>query len=353
MILFSENTLILDTGIIKSNYKKLTAAVGERAICVVKANAYGHGAAAVVKALYRAGARYFAVACMDEAVFIRKRALDKNRDAEVFVLGHVPKSAFACATKYNITIPIISEQSYYEILSFGGGIRCYLQIDTGMRRLGVDCREKDLIGAMIIRLKKTPDLFFSGVASHLYDGDSGAATVLQANRFSAAVGKENCRLSLCASAALLKNVVAGEYKRLGLCLYGYGKTALELGLEKALTLKTKIVRTALIKKGQTVGYNAVFRAKHSTLVGTLPIGYADGFMRSYRGANVFIGDKKCPVLAVCMDMTMIGLPKGAKPFDEVTVFSCEGNLENLTKKAGTIVYEGLTALGKRIRRVVR
>ena len=351
--MFSENTLILDTGVIESNYKKLTTITGEKNICIVKANAYGHGAVIVTKSLYHAGARYFAVANIDEAVELRTQALAEKSDAEIFVLGHVPKSAFACATKYNITIPIISKQNFYDISAYGLRLKCYLQIDTGMNRLGIDHRKKDVIRAIINDLTNSPNIRFAGVASHLYDGENVSATKLQAGRFLTAVGDMNFDVSLCASSALNKNVVVGEYKRLGLCLYGYGATAEELGLEKALSLTTKIVRIKPVRKGETAGYNAIFRAKRPILVGTVPIGYADGFMRAYRGSNVLINGKKCPVLAVCMDMTMIGLHKDAKLYEEVVVFSDEGNLEELTKQAGTVVYEGLTALGPRIRRVVR
>ena len=269
----------------------------------------------------------------------------------MFVLGYVDKKDLSYAEKYDITVPVISEQSFSEIINSRRKLKCYLQIDTGMNRLGVDHLEKRTIACVLNALKNSPNIDVLGVGSHFYDGESDVTVALQTKRFSSCFDGDY-NISLSASGALDKQTVDGEYKRLGLCLYGYGGIAERLGLEKPLSLYSVIIRIKHIKKGETVGYNAVFTAKKDTIIGTIPLGYADGIIRAYRGAHVYVNGKKCLISAVCMDMTMIELPDDVGLYDKVTVFSNEGNLEALTKNAGMIVYEGFTALGGRQKRII-
>ncbi|MBP5177590.1 MAG: alanine racemase, partial [Clostridia bacterium] len=270
--------------------------------------------------------------------------------AEIFVLGYVDRREFPAAEKFGVTVPVISEAGFDEVMLSDRKLKCYLQVDTGMNRLGVDYRDRKRIRLMTRALTSAKNLRFFGLGTHVFDASDARAVNAQRNRL---IRLEcDLPLSVCASESLSFGG-AGEYKRPGICLYGYGRTAERSRLLPPLSLTTRVVRIQPVEKGETVGYNAVFRAKKHTLVGTLPLGYADGMMRSYVGGSVFLKGEECRVLAVCMDMTMISLPRGAAVGDEVTVFSVERGLEDLTARAGTIVYEGLTALGSRLTRVIK
>ena len=343
------NTLVLRSGVIADNYKRIVSACGGDVVCVLKADAYGHGAADVACVLYKAGARSFAVANMDEALGV-KMAL-RGGFATVCVLGYVPVKDLAVAKKHGVVVPVVSAEYFEEFLKSDKRPACYIQIDTGMHRLGIDWRDQIAVKEIFARAK-AEGVQVMGVASHLYASDESTFT-LQKTRFLNAAGGFGSVKSLCASGALCDFVTAGEVKRAGLCLYGYGKTAEKLGNVPALSLYSRVVLIRLVKKGESVGYDAVYKAERDLLVGVVPIGYADGIMRAYRGASVFVQGKECEILAVCMDMIMIKLPFSARLYDEVTVFSTEKNLEKMTERAGTIVYEGLTAIGKRYKRTVK
>jgi len=347
-LLNADSKLVLDEQALVENYFKLLSIADGKVICVVKANAYGHGAVAVTKALYSVGARLFAVANVDEGATLRKR-LGGLIGARIISLGVTAAENIKRANKYAITLPIGSLNDFFALEKSKLDFDIYFQVDTGMRRLGFDHAKPEEFFGVASLVGCCPRLTPVGIGTHLSCGEDENSSRVQTARFCpySAMGK----ISVSASSAFLREECVGEYKRAGLCLYGYGEAARLLGLKKPLSLYTRIVRTITLDKGEKLGYNAVFEAKRKMLVGTLPIGYADGIMRAYRGASVFVRGKDCPILAVCMDMTMIGLPPQARVGDEVTVFSSEGNLERLTDNAGTIVYEGLTALGNRLRRL--
>ena len=342
------NELILDASALTNNFLKLNAHFCGKVICVLKADAYGHGLKASAKILYSAGARRFAVANIDEAVALRKTVA--SYDAKIISLGYIPDKRLFAAEKYAVCVPILSEEYCDTLLRSGRKLDCYLQIDSGMNRLGVDHRDVGTIDGVLLKVRDSGRLKLSFAATHFSDGENETITDTQSKRFFKAVGGRIPDISLRASAAGYSEVE--DYPRIGLGLYGYGRLASRLGLKKPLSLRSRIVRIKRVEKGETVGYNAVFTAERQMLTGTFPLGYADGIMRGYVGGNVFVNGRKCPILAVCMDMTMIGLTGDEKCGDEVVVFSDEGNLEDLTKRAGTIVYEGLTAMRGRAKRVI-
>ena len=342
------NVLILDASALSNNFLKLNARFCGKVICVLKADAYGHGLKATAKILYSAGARRFAVANIDEAVSLRKAVA--LYDAKIFSLGYIPEKRLLDAAKYAVCVPILSEEYCDSLLRSGRRLDCYLLIDSGMNRLGVDHRDVAAIERVLLKVKSSGRLKLSGAATHFSDGENETATAIQSERFFKAVGGKVTDISLRASAA--GYLAVDDFPRIGLSLFGYGALAKELGLIVPLTLRSRIIRIKRVEKGETVGYNAVYTAKRQTFVGTFPLGYADGIMRGYIGGNVFVNGKKRTIIAVCMDMTMIELTGDEKCGDEVVVFSKEGNLLSLTKRAGTIVYEGLTALRYRAERVM-
>ena len=219
-----------------------------------------------------------------------------------------------------------------------------------MNRLGIDYRDGE-INAIVKAAKEKAKNGFYGLWSHLFASSDDDICAVQAKRLKGVCGAE--RVSLSASEAVNKDFFLGERKRAGISLYGYGRFAVNFGLKPPLTLKTFLIRVKKVFRGESVGYAPPYIVKTDCFIGTAPIGYADGIMRSYVGGKVYVLGRECEIVAVCMDMIMIKLDCVAKAGDTVVVFSKEGNLKRLTKNAGTIVYEGLTALGTRLKRVVK
>ena len=344
-----KSVLILDEKILRDNYKKIVGRAGQT-VCVLKADAYAHGDKAVFSALIKEGAKSFAVANVKEGARLKTYAKEQGADIDVYILGHVGIGDLQPAKEYSLIVPIVSKEYLFSICDKKDLPALYLQIDTGMNRLGVDYRDED-IPALMRLIKTVAKNGFYGVWSHLFDCADAARSYLQAQRLKGVCGRE--AVSLSASGALDKNYFSGEKKRVGLSLYGYGDFATKNGLLPPLSLKTFLVRAKKVYAGETVGYAPPYQVKKDCYIGTIPIGYADGVMRGYVGGKVFLRGGSCEIVAVCMDAAMIKLDFPAKAGDEVTVFSAERNLLSLTAKCGTIVYEGLTALGNRLERVTK
>ena len=337
-----KSSLVIDLAALGYNYKKLTSAFGEKVVCILKADAYGHGMERCANTLAGAGARFFAVADVTEGARIR-RVLRCFNGVEIFVLGHVSKNEFVSCAKYDLVLPIGSEAAFGAVFNYGQKLKCYLQIDVGMRRYGVSVEDAMAIDRIINKARACGNIRFYGAASHLSAADDEEVFYTERAAFLNAVKKTGVPVSLSASSALEKNAIEGEYKRPGLCLYGYGEVAEKLHLKKPMSLYSVVVGKRPIKAGQAAGYGSVFVADSDRYIGTVPLGYADGIMRGYKGGCVFVNGRAREIVAVCMDSMIIKLGACDKEGDMVAVFSSEGNLNKLTAMAGTIVYEGLTA----------
>ena len=362
----------VDLASIRKNLGVLTAIAGPavKIMAVVKANAYGHGAAGVVGALAGKVAM-FGVANLAEAEAISDHARDSahvGRTPICLLSGTVPgEHADIVGRGF---IPIVSsfdEAAQYAAHSSGGRVKIHLAVDTGMGRLGV--WEDDAVETAR-RIMALPGIEITGIGSHLPVADEDAAfTAAQLARFHAlvaqlrAIGLRDAVVHVENSAALLAFPnLAGALARPGLALYGESPLPeFQPKLARALTWKTRVLLVRDFGKGRGVSYGRTFITPGPMRVATLATGYADGYPRQLtgRGAAVLIGGKRCAILGrVTMDQIMADVTGvEAASGDEAVLLGAQGGemipVQELASLAGTIVWDIFTGIGARVARLHR
>ena len=338
-------------------------------ICVVKADAYGHGAVETVRVLFEEGCRCFAVSCIEEALAIRPSA----KDAEILILGNIFPSHAELLVQHKLTTTVFSLENArslsHRASEIGQPIGVHIKLDTGMNRLGFPAWQPQVCVREISELFTLKGLSIEGIYSHFACADEPDKqhTVRQAERFlcvTDALEKQGLSLGMkhiCNSAGALR---FPEYHldavRLGLALYGYLPDGTEKPLlESVMSLKSFVTHIHTLQKGERVGYGGTYRAEHKRTIATLSIGYADGFLRAYTGASVTVhtqtGSYKAPIVGrICMDQCMIDVTDiPVRTGDEVTLFGTDvSELTELARRAGTIPYESLCMVSARVPREI-
>lgn len=325
--------------------KRLKA--GADCAAVVKADAYGLGAAQVARTLYEQGCRHFFVAHVDEAMTVRA-SLEK--DALIYVLNG-PHGANAGDFLHHNFIPVLNSPSDAEYWSKNAaGAACILHIDTGMNRLGLSAHEVASVDLKQLGLRY--------VMSHLACGDEpshplNAKQLSSFKNLTSALGRP-LRLSLANSAGIfLGPDYHFDLARPGCALYGINPTAGVNPMRGVVTLKAKILQIREIKEVGTAGYGATYKVAPPAKTATVSVGYADGYLRSLTGAgHVFIGSKKCPVIGrVSMDTIIVDVTGVDTSGGYAEIIGGHQSVDEVAAQAGTIGYEILTSLGKRYKRV--
>ena len=352
-------------------------------MCVVKADAYGHSAAICVPALFAAGARHFAVSSIEEAEQIYAILDAENCVAKsILILGYTPAEYenIKLLARHKITQAVYS-LDYAAALSDAvcslreGGvlgeediIRCHLKLDSGMNRLGFDTHAEAAENTVreICAVAALPAIRIDGIFSHLAcadEGDDGMSRA-QFDRYDAvvksceAVGLHFGVKHICNSAGALRYPeLYQDMVRLGIVLYGLSPSAeaKDPALIPVMRLKSRIAHIHKLHAGDCVSYGAEFCADREMTVATIPIGYADGFLRGYKnGGTVIAGGKAVRLLGrICMDQCMIDVTDvDVSVGDYVYIFDESGeNIERLCTAAGTINYEAICLVSKRVKRV--
>lgn len=373
----------IDLAALRSNYRALTALIpsgGCRPFSVVKADAYGHGADACTGALLDEGCRGFAVSGIEEALAVRavchRRGAD---DADILILGYTPPDETAQLIGNNI-IQACFSPAYAEKLSSaavksgGKPLRVHLKLDTGMNRIGFPAHCADEISGSlsdIIAVSRLPGLAVCGAFSHFAvadtDGTGDPRTREQYERFRAltdaviAAGIPLPVRHICNSAATLR---FPEYHmdacRLGIMLYGAEPSdCIGFPLRPVMKLKTVIAQLHTLRAGESLSYGGTYTADADMPVATIPVGYADGFIRAYSGCRAVIHSPDGTprgeghvIGCICMDQCMLDVRgTDAREGDIVTLIGEEGQLEELAARAGTIGYECLCLISARVARV--
>ena len=361
----------IDLDALEHNYNiaRQRTGAGVKYLGVVKADAYGHGAVQVSRKLEQLGADYLAVSSLDEARELRHGGIAMP----ILILGHTPPEMVPQLIAYNITQAVTAkakaEEYSAEAVKCGGTLRVHIKVDTGMSRLGFLVRGEHFEGGVdaIAASCALPGLDAEGIFTHFavsdMDGeDCEAYTREQFGVFThvldalAAQGR-TFRIRHCANSGALTRYpeMYLDMVRPGIALYGVGDDAQRLGLRPVMSLKSSISTIKIFDPDTTVSYGRTFRTTGKTRIGVLPIGYADGFFRGLSNRMaVQTAYGPAPLRGrICMDMCMVdltGLPH-IQTGDEVTVFG-EGNpVEGMAEAAGTITYELLCAVSKRVPRV--
>lgn len=357
---------------LRHNLLALARIAGVPVWSVLKADAYGHGAKAVARTLERAGSAGVCVALIEEGIELREAGIL----APILVMGGHYGHAWAELLRHRLT-PVISRVDQLEGLAeevrFAGGppVPLHIKLDTGMSRLGVPLGELD---AFARTLASHPELALDGVMTHFATAESDTAFVAhQLERFERgcavlrAHGLSLPRRHAANTAATLAHPSARfDLVRPGIGLFGMapGVTS-DVRLEPVMRVRTEIVAMRMLEPGQSVGYGASWTALRRSLIATIPMGYGDGLSRalSNRG-QVLVRGKRAPMVgAISMDMTSIDVSDvpGASIEDEVVVLGSQRgplgedtvSAEEIAALSGTIAWEVLTAISRRVPRFYR
>jgi alanine racemase len=341
-------------------------------IAVVKANAYGHGAVRVARALEEAGAGWLAVADIEEGIELR----ESGTRARILIFGALSVSDLAGVFEYDLT-PTIATPGAGRALQTAARardarVRYHLKIDTGMHRLGF--RHANLEWTLP-DLLASPNLELEAVYTHFATADEPEQDLFEQQRVAfetacttlADMGARPIYRHAANSAALLRDSrVWYDFVRPGLLLHGVVPPPLAstLSLTPVMSLTSRVVAVKGIRAGETVGYGARFRPDHPTTLAVIPAGYADGLDRRLadRGVVLIRGQRARIVGAVSMDMLTADITDIAdvNPGDEVVFLGSQGDgasqsldAREMAAAISSIPYEVLCRLGARVQRLYR
>lgn len=365
---------------IENNIKEIRRHVepGAKIMGVVKADAYGHGYLETARTLLENGADSLAVAFIDEAIQLRRCGIE----CPLLILGHSSEKNVKKLVENDIMPNCYSvelaEAMSAEAVRQGKTGKIHIKIDTGMSRVGFRYTEDEEINAKtvekIVQISKLPNIVIAGIFTHfaVADSDDDEYTNLQFRRFMSvcealeAAGVEYGLRHCCNSAALMRfKHMHLDMVRPGIILYGEAPSEFVpkdiLNLKPAMTLKARVTNLKELEPGVTVSYGRKYKTERATKVATIPIGYADGYSRILSGkAKVMIGGVKCDVIGtICMDQCMADVTNvnNINVGDEIILFGgSESGPDTVTvcdlaEMMGTINYEILCVIGKRIPRV--
>ncbi len=343
---------------------------GALVTAVVKANGYGHGATDIAKTFLDNGGDRLAVAILTEAIELRLA----NILNPIMILGYTPRTQYEKVIEYDLIQTIYNYEDAKALSNkaeeLGKDVTIHIKIDSGMGRIGFEGTEKSI--EEILKISKLPNLYIEGIYTHFAkaDEDDKNYTREQFQKFINIVNiLENKGLAI--SIKHVSNSASiidlPEYNldmvRAGIMLYGYYPSEevnkKDIKLKPAMTLKAKISHIKTVPKGTGISYGQIFVTDKETKIATIPIGYADGFTRLLTDkAQVFVGGRRANVVGkICMDQCMIDVSHipDVSVNDEVVLFGYgkEGypHVDEIAEKIGTINYEIVCMVGRRIPRV--
>ena len=356
----------INMGAIAHNYREIRSRIAKDAkLCaVVKADAYGHGAVAVARVALEEGADYLAVATLSEALKLRAAGFT----TPLLILGLVEPESAREVVDGDITQTVcrmdLVEALSKEAVRQGKTVKVHLTIETGMGRIGVHPKDAAETAKKIVAL---PNVELEGVFSHfaLADIPDKTFTTNQVKLFQEAcnaieaVGIRIPIKHIAESAAILEIPdVHFDMVRAGIIQYGLwpsDEVTRPIDLRQCMKFCARIVYVKTIQPGESVGYGRKFIAERETRIATLPVGYADGYIRAYAGGSVEVCGKRAPIAGrVCMDQFMIDITDipEAQMGDVCTLFGSETlPTDEVAGWANTINYEVVCLVSERVPRV--
>ncbi|MDO4458982.1 MAG: alanine racemase [Clostridia bacterium] len=359
------------------NFEILKTTAKGKICAVIKADAYGHGAEALALKYEKLGADFLAVSNIEEAIQIRRKGVK----LPVLILGYTPAACAKTLADNNISQCVYSlayvRELSAEAVKAGVTVKMHIKIDTGMSRLGFFCQdiERDYsVSDEIAEACALPGLYPEGIFTHFAVSDEGEAgkafTTQQFETFMDLIDDlESYDVTFeyhhCANSAGIddhKNTHL-DMVRAGIILYGLEPSGAMRNVKDyhpVLSLKSVVSHVKTIPAGATVSYGRTFTADRDYHIATVPIGYADGYLRRFaeNGACMLLRGRRCPIIGrVCMDQLMIDLGdmKDVKIGEIVTVIGNDGDecitANELAELAGTINYEIICGIGARVPRI--
>jgi len=363
-------TVFIDLTTIEDNFRKIRSMVPGhvKILCVVKADAYGHGAIQVAQRLERLDVDYLGVATIDEGVHLRKAGI---QSPVLIMSGIFPWDNSAQLQEFSLT-PVLHTfrelEEAVKLVSHGrDSLKVHIKVDTGMGRLGFS---PDMVDSVIDQLKHMPLIKVEGLMSHFSSSEKrDEQGMKQYTLFKTIIEKFhasgiNPEIMHMANSGALLNYTEAFFSmvRVGISLYGsYPDRALRgrLGVQQAMKFVSKI---ALIKEfplGYPLSYGGTFVTKHHTRVAYIPVGYADGYPRALSNkGSVLIKDRRCSIIGrICMDWFLVDVT-GYEDIheNEDVILLGHGTTDSITADeiadaSGTIPYEILCTIGKRAQKI--
>ncbi|WP_302455497.1 alanine racemase [Ruminococcus bromii] len=363
---------------IEHNYNVIRNKVADdtKVCCVIKADGYGHGAVELSQVYEKLGADFFAVSNIDEGIEIRK----SGSKLPIVILGYTPVSEAKNLAEYDISQAVFSLEYAKELSEKCVEEDCickmHIKVDSGMSRIGFMCQEFPRDEYSIEEICEAcclPNLEVEGLFTHFCVSDEDAEgrefTNKQYENFihvRDSLKKRGVDISVvhCSNSGAIEDYpeTCCDMVRAGIILYGLApssKLADRLDLVPAMTLKTVVAFVKEVQKGATISYGRTFTADRKMKIATVPIGYADGFIRqNAKDGYMMVNGKKAKIVGrICMDQTMLDVTdiEDVKTGDEVVVFGTgengEPTADSLAENTGTINYETVCLVGKRVPRI--
>ena len=363
---------------IEHNYNVIRNKVADDTkVCrVIKADGYGHGAVELSQVYEKLGADFFAVSNIDEGIEIRK----SGSKLPIVILGYTPVSEAENLAEYDISQAVFSLEYAKELSEKCVEEDCickmHIKVDSGMSRIGFMCQEFPRDEYSIEEICEAcclPNLEVEGLFTHFCVSDEDAEgrefTNKQYENFihvRDSLKKRGVDISVvhCSNSGAIEDYpeTCCDMVRAGIILYGLApssKLADRLDLVPAMTLKTVVAFVKEVQKGATISYGRTFTADRKMKIATVPIGYADGFIRqNAKDGYMTVNGKKAKIVGrICMDQTMLDVTdiEDVKTGDEVVVFGTgengEPTADSLAENTGTINYETVCLVGKRVPRI--
>ncbi len=344
------------------NYYRSFMKPTTKMVCMVKADAYGAGAVEVAKTLQEHRVDYLAVAVADEGVTLRKNGITGN-----IIIMNPEMTAFKTMFDYDLEPEVYSFRLMDALVKAAEkegitGYPVHIKIDTGMHRLGFD--PKNDIDELVKRLKHQNAIIPRSVFSHFVGADSDDFDSFSAHQF-ALFDESSAKLQAAFSHKILRHMdnSAGiehfperqlDMCRLGLGLYGIDSRDNRI-LNTVSTLKTTILQLRSVPKDETVGYSRKGKLTRDSVIGAIPIGYADGLNRHLGNGRCYclVNGRKAPYIGnICMDVALIDVTDiDCKEGDSVEIFGSNLPVTVLSDALDTIPYEVLTSVSGRVKKV--
>ncbi|MDP2661846.1 MAG: alanine racemase [Dehalococcoidia bacterium] len=357
----------IDLGALKQNARVLKGLIGNECqlLAVVKANAYGHGAPAVARSALEGGASRLGVACPDEGVELRLAGIE----APILILGYTAPMEAEKAVRHGLT-PTVNSLQHAEAVAgasrrLGKVTPVHLKVDTGLNRFGLD---RAGVLALARAIEHLPSLRLEGAYTHFASADEAdkSFTWRQFEEFMAVVQEMDISIRHVANSAAILDLpeMRLDMVRAGIALYGLYPSpdvSRATPLSPVLSLKSRVARVREVAECETVSYGRTWMAPSRCAIALAPCGYADGLPRllSNRGA-MLVRSRRAPIVGrICMDLAMIDVTgiDGVSEGDELVVIGGQGqesiSVEEIAGQAGTISYEILCGVSRRVPRIYR
>ena len=350
--MYRNSWIEIDVDALRYNVKTLKAQTQKKFIAVIKANGYGNGDVAIAKVCVESGADMLAVSSLDEALSIRHAGIN----AELLILSYVDPVHLGMCVKENITVTAVSlDWAKMALQQECAGLKVHLKVDTGMNRIGFQGVSELKQG---IELLEKGHVIISGIFTHCAcsDDPNQVMTCRQMELFQETVQSLDCSFEWvhCSNsdATVSFKEDFSNAVRCGLAMFG--TTSYSTDLKPVMSLFTKIIHVKKVPAGQSIGYGATYTTQSDEIIATVPIGYADGWIRKHQGRKAYVNGHEAEFVGrICMDQAMLRL----KHWEEVgTVVELIGDhlpLSQVAKELETIPYEVMTLLSDRLTKVYK